>query len=184
MPELSMAPRASQKAAVENPPPLAVERLTTAECWELLEADSLGRLAVEGLDGMPDLFPVNYTVHEGSLYIRTARGSKLTALTVHPVAAFEIDGEQDGVRWSVVLRGSARRLEIDKEIRESGVHALVSAIPTGTYNFICVTPLSVTGRRFAAEPGPTSDAVARAHPSDRPRQQQPTAIAHFPPQRS
>ncbi len=134
--------------AARPPGPGAVEHLKTAECWRLIEAGSFGRLAVEGLDGIPDVFPLNYTVHDGSIYIRSAPGSKLMAIAVHPVAAFEIDGEQDGFRWSVVLRGSARRLAIDKEIRESGVQSLVSSSPTAKYNYICVTPSSVSGRRF------------------------------------
>jgi nitroimidazol reductase NimA-like FMN-containing flavoprotein (pyridoxamine 5'-phosphate oxidase superfamily) len=52
-----------------------VEHLTTTECWRLLESVSLGRLAVEGPEGIPDVFPVNFTVHSGSVYLRSAPGS-------------------------------------------------------------------------------------------------------------
>ena len=182
--------------------PASVQHLSTAECWELLEARSFGRLAVQGLDGMPDVFPLNYTVHDGSLYIRTARGSKLKAISVHPVAAFEIDGEDDGFSWSVVLRGAARRVAMDKELHESGVLALVSASPTSKHDFICVTPVSISGRRFAT---PTEDASAPRNPPIRrkpmsaqeptrpdedamtqsdaghPASHRPTPISHFPP---
>ena len=188
--------------AARPPGPGAVEHLKTAECWMLIEAGSFGRLAVEGLDGIPDVFPLNYTVHDGSIYIRSAPGSKLMAIAVHPVAAFEIDGEQDGFRWSVVLRGSARRLAIDKEIRESDVQSLVSSSPTAKYNYICVTPSSVSGRRFVDQRGDPSPAQnpaisqppTSAHeptrpyedtvawpPSDSLRPQRPVPIAHFPP---
>ena len=185
----------------ELPEPGTIEHLSTAECWRLMEAGSFGRLAVEGLDGNPDVFPLNYTVHDGSIYIRSAPGSKLMAIAVHPVAAFEIDGEDDGFHWSVVLRGSARRLAIDKEIRESGVQALVSSSPTAKYNYICVTPSSVSGRRFAtahrrgsADPQEPHE-CARAHAAVRRhgawssapdpillrRSKGPLPIAHFSP---
>jgi nitroimidazol reductase NimA-like FMN-containing flavoprotein (pyridoxamine 5'-phosphate oxidase superfamily) len=180
-----------------------IEHLATAECWRLIEAGSFGRLAVEGLDGIPDVFPLNYTVHDGSIYIRSAPGSKLMAIAVHPVAAFEIDGEDDGFHWSVVLRGGARRLAIDKEIRESGVRALVSSSPTGKHHYICVTPSSVSGRRFAAKPSsdtsftrgaefPTSPASSHQSTQryeaslempdpDSLRLERPVPIAHFSP---
>ncbi|GAA1998914.1 pyridoxamine 5'-phosphate oxidase family protein [Microbacterium pumilum] len=182
--------------------PGTVEHLSTAECWELIEARSFGRLAVEALDGIPDVFPLNYTVHDGSLYIRSAPGSKLMAIVVHPVAAFEIDGEDDGFHWSVVLRGAVRRLVIDKEIRESGVQDLVSSSPTTKYNYICVTPATVSGRRFASSSGRTSESEDAAilkqpigaqeptRPYEEtvewpdpasPRVERPIAIAHFPP---
>jgi len=183
--------------------PSGIEHLATAECWRLIEASSFGRLAVEGLDGMPDVFPLNYTVHDGSIYIRSAPGSKLMAIAVHPVAAFEIDGQDDGFHWSVVLRGAARRLAIDKEIRESGVKGLVSSSPTGKHHYICVTPSSVSGRRFAAKPrsdrsaardpeAPTSlesspepaqpdDASLEMPDPDSLRMERPVPIAHFSP---
>ena len=185
-----------------NDSPGSVQHLSTAECWELMEARSFGRLAVQGLDGMPDVFPLNYTVHDGSIYIRTARGSKLKAISVHPVAAFEIDGEDGGFSWSVVLRGSARRVAIDRELQESGVLALISASPTSKHDFICVTPVSISGRRFATlthdasaprnppiwkkpmsahEPTrPSEDTIVRPD-AGRPASHPPTPISHFPP---
>jgi len=182
--------------------PGQVQHLSTAECWQLVEARFFGRLAVEGLDGMPDIFPLNYTVHDGSIYIRTARGSKLKAISVHPVAAFEIDGEDGGFYWSVVLRGSARRVAIDSELHESGVLALISASPTSKHDFICVTPVSISGRRFAVEihdvSAPRNPPIWRtpvsAHEPTRPYEdtttlpdaghpasKRPTPISHFPP---
>ncbi|MGZ8804459.1 MAG: pyridoxamine 5'-phosphate oxidase family protein, partial [Microbacterium sp.] len=122
--------------------------LKTAQCWRLLEESSIGRLAVQGPEGVPDVFPVNFTVHSGSVYIRSAPGSKLMDIADRPGVAFEADG-QDGVSfWSVVIKGTARRLDSDEEIRESGVEDLVTASPTSKQNFIGITPTSVTGRRF------------------------------------
>lgn len=178
-----------------------VEHLTTEQCWVLAATTSFGRLAVMALDGMPDVYPVNYAVHDRSIYIRSAPGSKLMAIVQHPVAAFEIDGETDGFHWSVVLRGDVRRLAVDSEIHESGIQALVSDSPTEKFNYICVTPRTVTGRRFAArvehadlpttlgERRPTADAALSAAIADeaawptrqRPGPSRPVPIPHFPP---
>jgi len=178
-----------------------VERLATTECWSLIEARSFGRLAVDGADGMPNVFPVNFTVHDGSIYIRSAPGSKLVAIAQHPVAAFEIDGEDARFRWSVVLRGGARRLTTDVEIRESGIKALPTSTPAQKFNYICVTPTTISGRRFPVHPGeepapqdqvrletspvahvadpPPADASRSA--TDQSRAERPVTIVHHPP---
>ena len=128
--------------------PQRVEHLTTTECWRLLESTSLGRLAVEGSEGAPDIFPVTFTVHSGSVYFRSAPGSKLMDIAARPAVAFEIDGEDPLSHWSVVIKGSAHRLDSDAEIHESGVDELASASPTPKHDFVRITPASVTGRRF------------------------------------
>jgi nitroimidazol reductase NimA-like FMN-containing flavoprotein (pyridoxamine 5'-phosphate oxidase superfamily) len=135
-----------------------VEHLRTTECWRLLESSSLGRLAVEGPGGVPDMFPVNFLVHSGSLYLRSAPGSKLMDIAAHPGVAFEIDGEDPLSHWSVVVKGSAQRLDSDAEIHESGVEKLASASPTAKHDFIRITPASVTGRRFRKGAGAPADA--------------------------
>ncbi|MDN3494887.1 pyridoxamine 5'-phosphate oxidase family protein [Planococcus sp. APC 4015] len=189
---------APQATPISHPEHDAIEHLSTAQCWALIEARSFGRLAVEGLDGMPDVFPLNYTVHDGSIFIRSAPGSKLMSIAAHPYAAFEIDGEDHGIHWSVVLRGAARRLAIDKEIRQSGVQSVLSFSPTDKFNYVCVTPSSISGRRFtqssARSPhAPVTRPSAGNEPSrgyeetsmwthaDPLRQQAPVAIPHLPP---
>ena len=180
----------------------AVEQLGTAECWRLLERSSLGRLAVEGAGGVPDVFPVNFTVHSGAIYLRSAPGSKLMTIAARPAVAFEIDGEDPRFHWSVVVKGAARRLDSDAEIHESGVEALVSASPTAKHNFICISPSSVTGRRFRKdamredEPASATATSTGAHepqrPPEDPRQRPgsegeeggPFPIPHFPPRRT
>lgn len=156
-----------------------VEHLSAADCWSYLESHALGRLAVVRADGTPDLFPVNYTAHEGSLYVRTARDSKLLHLAHHPVAAFEIDGETDDDRWSVVVRGPAERVSSDAEIRASGVKKLASASPTAKHFVIRITAHSVTGRRFAKGPGRTD----RLQPFQPEASAPPTEVAEEPKKR-
>ncbi|WP_164743593.1 pyridoxamine 5'-phosphate oxidase family protein [Microbacterium sulfonylureivorans] len=117
-------------------------------CWQLLESATLGRLAIEGRDGHPDMFPVNYLVHNGNVFIRSAPGTKLRSIAKHPAVAFEIDGETTNYHWSVVMHATAHRLDVDADIEASGVLELISASPTSKENFIRLTPETVTGRRF------------------------------------
>ncbi|MGC5170814.1 pyridoxamine 5'-phosphate oxidase family protein [Microbacterium sp. DT81.1] len=171
-----------------------IEELGTAECWGLLESVSLGRLAVTGLDGAPDVFPLNYTVHNGSLYARSAHGAKVLDIAIRPAAALEIDGEDDASHWSVVVRGAAARVEHDAEIRDSGVLRLDSANPASKPHVIRLTPSTVTGRRFrkGTHNAPQSAAataereVAEAPAPDEKRSpprrgDRPTPIPHFAP---
>ncbi len=163
-------------------------RLRTAECWALLQIPQIGRLALVDGDGVPEIYPVNFTTHEGAVYLRTARDSKLRHLHVRPAAAFEIDGENDDTRWSVVVRGAAAQLRDEDEIRESGVMDVVSLTPTRKPYVIKITPHSVTGRRFAKDLGPapaetaaqSADAEAPGRPRPK-RSERPDPIPHHPP---
>jgi nitroimidazol reductase NimA-like FMN-containing flavoprotein (pyridoxamine 5'-phosphate oxidase superfamily) len=129
--------------------PTPIIELDEAECWRLLSTHPLGRLAVTATDGDVDVFPLDFLAHERCLYLRSAPGSKLRDITAHRAVALESDGEDVAGRWSVVVRGRAERLALDTEIIESGVLALRSTNPTAKYNYVRVTPTTITGRRFA-----------------------------------
>lgn len=137
-------------AAVDDA--LGVEEIGTSACWRLVEAHSLGRLALQNVDGHPDVFPLNYLVYEGSVYMRSAPGAKLRSIVAHPDVALEVDGTEDGFHWSVVIRGVAQRLDTDALIEASGILDLVSSSPTAKHDYIRLVPATVTGRRFPARP--------------------------------
>lgn len=153
-----------------------LEELTTAECWALLQEAHLGRIALVDAAGKPEIFPVNHVVHEGALYLRSARGTKLSHLRQHPDIAFEVDGGDGSVRWSVILRGTGEQVAMDDEIRRSGALRLQTDIPSVKPFVIRLSPTVITGRRFhvdatppAAAPGwvpvpePAGDRAARPH---------------------
>lgn len=145
---------ASRVRPIESPRPrlqlarTAVAGLHTHECCAYLAAASIGRLAVIGDDGAPDIFPMNYVVHDGCVYLRSAPGTKLVDIVNDPNVAFEVDGSDGPFEWSVVIRGTAARLDSDREIEASGVLDLVSDTPTAKYDFIRITPSRLSGRRF------------------------------------
>lgn len=74
----------------ENTTPPPIDTLSSDECWVLLESESFGRLAVAAA-GEIEIFPVNYAAYDRALYIRTAAGTKLAAVTISDRVAFEVD---------------------------------------------------------------------------------------------
>lgn len=130
-----------------------IVELSENESWRMLRANSLARLALSAA-GEIDIFPVNYFADGETVLLRTAPGTKLLELTVNSRVAVEIDGFSDEEAWSVVLKGTARRLERQAEIDEADEAPLVPWIPTLKYVYVRITPTTVTGRRFerAEEP--------------------------------
>jgi nitroimidazol reductase NimA-like FMN-containing flavoprotein (pyridoxamine 5'-phosphate oxidase superfamily) len=126
-----------------------VELLSEDQCWKALSSTDLGRLAVRAGDDI-EIFPVNYVTDSGLVYLRTAPGSKMEALTAAPRVAFEVDAVRDAIRWSVVIKGTAERLKFDDEIEKSGILQLRSLEPSPKWNYVRITPHSITGRRFAS----------------------------------
>ncbi|QKJ20468.1 pyridoxamine 5'-phosphate oxidase family protein [Microbacterium hominis] len=140
--------------APEQPSPaaLGVEELSTGECWRLVESTPLARLAVSTPDGQPDVFPINFTVHAGRIYFRSAPGTKLRRLSEDASVAFEVDGADERFHWSVVIHAEAERMDSDDDIVASGVLGLATASPTAKNDYVSLTPVTVTGRRFRRRP--------------------------------
>lgn len=129
-----------------------MEMLDESQCWEYLESQELGRLAVS-VGAHPDIFPLNYIVHQRRLLFRTSAGSKLASMAVNEAVAFEIDGYEAETNrvWSVVLQGHSRIVESDDE------SALLEELPLVPWNisdktnFVEISVSFMAGRRFVAE---------------------------------
>jgi uncharacterized protein len=126
--------------------------LNDQQCWELLVANQIGRLAVV-VAGRPDIFPVNYLVHEGEIYFKTAEGSKLASVMAHREVAFEIDGydEVTNEAWSVVLIGMARVLSHDDEVEAAETLPLFPWNLAPKHRYVAIEATDLSGRRFVAE---------------------------------
>ncbi|MFK4804381.1 pyridoxamine 5'-phosphate oxidase family protein [Microbacterium sp. ZW CA_36] len=131
----------------------AISTLTEEECWDLLARHELGRLAV-AVNSEPDIFPINYVVDGPRVLFRTAPGSKLAELSANPRVAFEVDEHDDTFGASVVLKGVATRLELQREIDLADALPLTPWTPTLKYRWVRITPVSITGRRFDRGPEP------------------------------
>lgn len=130
-----------------------ITALDEDDCWNVLARGELGRLAT-CVQGRPDIFPVNYVVDGPRVLFRTAPGSKLASLTVHPDVAFEVDEHDDTHATSVVVRGVAKRLELLRDIEVADALPLRPWTPTLKYRWVQITPDSISGRRFLRGPEP------------------------------
>jgi hypothetical protein len=125
------------------------EVLTDAECWDLLDMTSVGRLAID-IAGKPDIFPINFIVDGNHLLFQTAAGTKLAASALLHHVAFEIDGYEPTTRtaWSVVVKGSAHQVEQMDEVFAAEDLPLFPWAAHPKPNFVRIDPTEVTGRRF------------------------------------
>src|SRR3954462_7103812 len=82
--------------------------LSPPECERLLRRGVLGRVALSTPEG-PLIVPVDYTVFEDTIVIRTSTYSALGAYGRDAMLAFEVDHLDQDRRtgWSVVARGRA-----------------------------------------------------------------------------
>lgn len=131
-----------------------VSVLNDEECWGLLERGELGRLAVS-VEDEPHIYPVNYVLDGPRLLFRTAPGSKLADLSAHPRVAFEVEEYDDTTAASVIVKGIAQRLELQREIDAADALPLRPWIPTLKYRWVRIVPTSLTGRRFDRGPEPS-----------------------------
>jgi len=123
--------------------------LDDAECWKLLSASGIGRIAV--LDGhQPDIFPVNYVVDDHRIVVRTGPGTKLAAAVMTGLAAFEVDSFDTGhhTGWSVVVHGTVSEVhDLDGVLAATDLEIKPWA-GGGKSRFMTITPSNITGRRI------------------------------------
>jgi hypothetical protein len=126
-----------------------IEQLDTMECWQLLRANEVGRLAVSITDH-PDIFPINYVVDRGTVVFRTAEGTKLAAAVLGRAVAFEIDGYDgdQGEAWSVVIKGRATEIERMQDVFDALDLPLFPWHASPKHRFVRVEPFDLSGRRF------------------------------------
>jgi uncharacterized protein len=124
-----------------------LKELSQDECLELLATKTVGRIAYSGPDG-PEVVPLNFVLHNGTVLIRTSAYSALGQRLQHGVAAFQADEIDEFTQsgWSVLLRGSVEPLTDDSLPAED---ARPVVWPEGQRSFhLRLTPLIITGRRL------------------------------------
>lgn len=121
--------------------------LDEEECWRLLASVQLGRLATAPL-GQPEIFPVNFACVGQSLLIRSAEGTKLLSAVMNNHVAFEVDEVFAGGAWSVVVKGTAERLETQADLdaaEELELRTWTSGVKT---QYLRIDVQEISGRRF------------------------------------
>jgi nitroimidazol reductase NimA-like FMN-containing flavoprotein (pyridoxamine 5'-phosphate oxidase superfamily) len=129
-----------------------VERLVPAECYRLLAARGIGRIAFVTASGLAVL-PVNYAATDGTIVIRTGSGSLIGVHGDGPVS-FEADqfDLELGQGWSVLVRGDAHRVLQPGELRNPREDCDPRPWPAGEHDlFVRVVPNQITGRRIRSQ---------------------------------
>jgi nitroimidazol reductase NimA-like FMN-containing flavoprotein (pyridoxamine 5'-phosphate oxidase superfamily) len=131
-----------------------LERLSEAECMDLLAGGGMGRLVYNSRYG-PVALPVTYKIHEGSLVLGTwdpvlfdedLRTGIAQAEYQVAVEADELDVEaREG--WFLLVRGAAHHLDTEAErasFIDAGLEPWIEGVPA---HFIRVNPASIWGNR-------------------------------------
>lgn len=124
-----------------------IEQMSTQECWEVLDRERFGRLAV-AVQGEPDIFPINFLVDNGALLMRTAPGTKLTELVINAAVAVEADGRSGDEAWSVIVKGLARMVDSFSETYADDEKHLETWLPSDKPIYVEITVRDISGRRF------------------------------------
>lgn len=127
-----------------------VSELAVHQCWELLRAAKVGRLAVM-VDGLPDIFPLNYVVDHGTIVFRSGKGTKVHAAASDGPVALEVDGYDapSAEAWSVVIKGHGHGIHDIDELMKTEFLPLFPWQGGVKNLFVRIVPDVVTGRRFA-----------------------------------
>lgn len=139
-----------------------IRELSERRCEELLGAGVAGRVAISTPNG-PHIVPVNYSVVDGAIIVRTSPYSLLGTYARDTTFAFEIDGfDLDrSAGWSVQARGRAEvvtdRDELDhiREVAEPSPWAAGARIL-----FLRLRWSELTGRQLGQLRDPSRDVSA------------------------
>ena len=145
----------AEERFIDDEPTGEFRAITPARCQELLQSQSVGRIAWQAADG-PQILPVTYAWHEGTIIFRTSPYGVLSELVRPTDVALEIDElDQDSRRgWSVVVQGRAQGVAEPDQLVRMWTAGGVVPWAAGVRNvFIQVTPRRVTGRVVAARSG-------------------------------
>jgi nitroimidazol reductase NimA-like FMN-containing flavoprotein (pyridoxamine 5'-phosphate oxidase superfamily) len=124
------------------------EAIGREQCLDLLASNHLGRVAWQAAD-VPQILPITYATHQGSVYFRTAPDGILSALVQPTRVALEVDelDQQTRTGWSIVLHG--RTSSVSDPDALADLWAADSLVPWAEGNrtlFICIRLDRISGR--------------------------------------
>jgi nitroimidazol reductase NimA-like FMN-containing flavoprotein (pyridoxamine 5'-phosphate oxidase superfamily) len=122
-----------------------VTRLTTEQCWDLLNSSRFGRLATRG-GRTVQIVPIHYVVEARSVLFRASAGSTLLDLALDDAVALEIDSHGPFTAWSVVLQGTAHILDDVAQIAAAERTELTPWPGEPSATWVRITPTTVIGR--------------------------------------
>ncbi len=127
----------------------ALRTLSPAECLDLLEPGGVGRVGFTSA-GEVMMLPVNFAVTGKTIIFRTAPDT-LLALYADTQVSFEVDHINEALHdgWSVLMRGHAREVTDEREVKhlEDGAHPEPWAGGARDV-YVRITPTRISGRRI------------------------------------
>lgn len=138
-----------------------LERLTRAECRQLLPSATVGRLAV-ATPNFPTVEPVSFAFVDGEVVVVARAGSAADAVPVGTVLSFEADvldhADQGG--WSVVVSGPVEEPDRDSVAL---IRPQLGPWPAADNDrFLLIRSERVTGQRIVTGAGSSSEDAATA----------------------
>lgn len=126
--------------------------ISSDECWALVAAHrpALGRVAFTD-GGRVVVYPMNYAVTDGTVYLRTDPSSRLTTVTRDRDVAFEVDEVDDAWErgWSVLMQGTLAEVTDDAELDRNRELRLRTWAPGDRLHLLRLGIDHVSGRRIA-----------------------------------
>ncbi|WP_035771612.1 pyridoxamine 5'-phosphate oxidase family protein [Arthrobacter sp. Br18] len=126
----------------------ASETLSTEECWALATRQTMGRIGFSH-DGLLNIFPLNYFVHDNGIYFRASPDGIMARSSLENVA-FQADLVNRDTRsgWTILANGPAARID-DPELLTTlwGTHAEEPWAPGQRNAFYGIKPTQIRGRR-------------------------------------
>jgi uncharacterized protein len=138
-----------------------LERLTRAECRQLLPGATVGRLAV-ATPNFPTVEPVSFAIVDGEIVVAARAGSAADAVPFGTVLTFEADVLDNAHRggWSVVVSGPVE--ELDDDLMPL-VRAQLAPWPAADNDrLLLIRSERITGHRIVTAAGPSPEADATA----------------------
>ena len=132
--------------------PHALQTLSPAECFELLEPGGIGRVGFTSCDGIM-MLPVNYAVTAKTIIFRTAPDTLLAVYSDARVS-FEADLLDEALHagWSVLVQGRAHQVTDEREVKRLQDWTHLQPWAAGARDvYVRITPTRISGRRI--QPG-------------------------------
>jgi nitroimidazol reductase NimA-like FMN-containing flavoprotein (pyridoxamine 5'-phosphate oxidase superfamily) len=138
------------------------------ECLQLLQTMSPGRL-VYLVDDKPQIRPLNYGLHQGSVVFRIGYGELLDVIHLQPVL-FEVDHcDATTHTWWSVIHGVAEEIWRPEELAIAHEMRLPRWAPGDRDHFVRFLPSTCPGRRTSKSPSAVSSESSPLTATNRPR---------------
>lgn len=133
---------------VQAQPIVQMDDLVEDVCWRLVSTAPVARIGFFDDDEM-EILPINFTLLGHMIVFRTSKGSLLDALGCGTPVVVEIDhvDQPSQVGWSVVIHGSAERVNSDLlPLVGNSVHPWASGDKDV---WLWIRPRRITGRAIS-----------------------------------